>query len=439
MNEETAGHALEEAPSQEQETGPPPALPVDARVAPARSEGRAAPAIGAALALVSFLATASIIDRVVTPIMPVVTRKLDRFAANKDAYSVAFVGTSLVYHGLAPAAFTDEMRRLGHEERAFNFSASHLCLGEALRIEDHIVSLHPKNLKRIVFDLELYDSLHDDNRDSTRDVWWHTPSATYDSLVRDFAEDVKPGVRFDDVTGDLSTFARHLVALGRLSDVFRSKWDPSITTSWDDLEQEDDDGYHSYDALPDPAQKRRHQRFLGQQADFVRRVQARKAQRAPARRISAYERSLLDTLVRRAREAGYEPVLLQMPDLDGTARLDAKEPGADPQARTWAVPRLSFNDPAAYPDASSRSPRPVRRHAHARRARRGCSSRSPSPAHTRRSPTASRSSTGAPPPNPRSSMGAPPPNPRSSTGSSTPSRRRFPAPDKAPSRTEPQR
>jgi hypothetical protein len=318
--------------------------------APARPAGRRTAALGGALALVSFLATAAIVDRTVAPVMPGLTRKLDKFAANEEAFNVAVVGTSLVYHGLAPARFADEMERLGHHDRAFNFGASHLCLGEALRIEDYILRLRPKNLKTIVFELEIYDDLHDGNRDSTRDVWWHTPSATYDSLVKDFAEDATASARLTDVTSDLKTFARHVISVGRLADTFRVLWDPRVTLSWDELEH-DDDGFASYDALSNNRNlKSRHQGFLRQQDAFLRTVEARAGQPAPERHFTAYERAQFDTLVRRAREAGYRPVFLHMPALDETIRIDPNEPGADPRAKVWTVPTLSFNDPGAYPD-----------------------------------------------------------------------------------------
>jgi hypothetical protein len=342
MNQEAVAQRIEETAR----SASVEASPVEAE----RAESRSTVVLGVALALASFLLTAAIIGQLVAPVMPVLTRKLDRFAANKDAYSVVFVGTSLVYHGLAPATFNEEMERLGRDERTFNFGASHLSLGEALLIEDYILSLHPKNLKRIVFDLELYDSLLDGNRFSTRDVWWHTPSATYQSLVRDFGERGSASNKLDHVTGDLKAFAMHLIAVGRVSDAFRLKWDPSILMSWDDLEGYDDDGFHSYDALTDPHTQRGHVRFLRQQASFLRKVEARRGQIAPVRRINAYARALFDAVVTRAREAGYQPFLLQMPDLYGSVRLDPSEPGADPAARMWTLPRLSFNNPSAYPD-----------------------------------------------------------------------------------------
>lgn len=288
--------------------------------------------------MVGFVAAAALIGRAVPPYLPVVTPKQEHLSAHKDAYTTLFLGTSIMYRNVVPEIFSKEMGRLGHEEPAFNFGAPHMTLAEARLILDRILAIRSSRLKTIVVDLALFVDSDRHNHFTSRHVWWHTPTETYLALQNDFAGTP----RWDAAGVEVKALALNVTAIGRLSEIFQSRWDPAFRDKEEDDEDVDAEGYRPLEEVRTRSVEKRRADFLRGEARYEKEVAARRASPSKARKLGNYQRRMLERIVTRIREAGLTPVLYDGPNVNLPLRLGGE--------MLTQVPKLSFNDPVLYPD-----------------------------------------------------------------------------------------
>ncbi|MBX3518091.1 MAG: hypothetical protein KF815_14250 [Rhodospirillales bacterium] len=108
-----------------------------------------------ALALMAFAITAvtiSITARAIKgqPQVEVLWDKLQYYAANRDRYSVVFLGTSRIYRTIIPEAVDEAMRESGCNETTYNFGVEGMFSVERDYVLDKIISERSPALKVIV-------------------------------------------------------------------------------------------------------------------------------------------------------------------------------------------------------------------------------------------------------------------------------------------------
>jgi hypothetical protein len=315
-----------------------PSAPPPANHGVVRPGGPAAGALRIALAVLGFLAGAALIGRAIPPRLPVVTPKQEHLEAHSDAYSVIFLGTSEVHRHVIPASFSAELGRLGLEGRAFNFGAPLMTLAEAHLLLAQILALRSSSIKTIVIDLDLALDSGEANHYTPRHVWWHTPIETYFAIVRDF--DGTPNWHAAGV--EIKALAMNVTAFGRLSKIFQAKWDPVLFGESNEDEDVGDEGFRALDDIQSRRITEQRRDFIRDRKSYEDAVKARKARATEPRKLSAYKRRMLESIVRRVQEAGLQPILYEGPNIDAQFDITGK--------LLLSLPKLSFNDPNAYPD-----------------------------------------------------------------------------------------
>ncbi len=296
-------------------------------------------ALGAALAAaLGFVATTTLVDKASPPYLPVLSPKRAHFEAHRDAYTVVFVGTSVVYRSVVPGVFDAAMRALGRAERAFNYGAPHMTLAEAEQIARRLAAERPPHLTTVVLDLELYADAGEHHYLTARHVAWHTPGASARAIA------LSEGRSGASILMDLRALGRNVTAVGRLSDRLRDAWDPSYR----DAEREEDEvaiteeGYQPLEALRSKAVLARRAAFQEGRADYESALRDRLAHPKRSHKLRAYERVTLEQIVLTLQAAGVRVVLFEGPLLASPLRLTGDV--------LPKLPLLSFKDPAAHPD-----------------------------------------------------------------------------------------
>lgn len=84
------------------------------------------------------------------PQIEVLSEKLQDYAANRDRYSVLFLGTSRIYRTIVPDAVDAAMREAGCQETSYNFGVEGMFSVERDYVLNKILSERPQSLKMIV-------------------------------------------------------------------------------------------------------------------------------------------------------------------------------------------------------------------------------------------------------------------------------------------------
>ncbi|HIJ66032.1 MAG TPA: hypothetical protein HPP77_08780 [Candidatus Hydrogenedentes bacterium] len=111
--------------------------------------------------------------------------KLNHLQQQIDRYDVVFIGSSLVYRGVDPAVFNEELSKRGWQLDSFNFGVPGIQFEEMGLLIERMVAMNPERLKWLVIDLHSLSYLLGSTGWYTkRHVAWHTPSATLNACVR---------------------------------------------------------------------------------------------------------------------------------------------------------------------------------------------------------------------------------------------------------------
>jgi hypothetical protein len=296
-------------------------------------------ALGIALAALGFVAGTTVVGKLIPQHVPVVTPKHEHLEAHRDAYSVLFIGTSVMYRHVVPELFAEEMRALGHDDRAFNFGVAHMTLAEADLVLDRVLALHSTSLKTVVLDLSLYVDSGKANHFTTRHTWWHTPRETYLSVTNDLFGETPDAVAAGI---DLRAFGQDFSKIGRASRLFRARWDPALPPEDEDEDDVEAEGYRSLEDVHTKSVAARARRFAREHDKYDKELAARAARPPKAPGLTGYQVRMLEAMARRIQAAGLRPLLYESanhnPRITVTGQL------------LTTLPKLSFNEPAAYPD-----------------------------------------------------------------------------------------
>ncbi|MDP9003167.1 MAG: hypothetical protein M3N12_00055 [Verrucomicrobiota bacterium] len=137
-------------------------------------------AVNVATAVVAFIATCVTLHALLpAPNVPDVGIKLRFFAAHKDEFDTIFVGSSRIFHGVAPSVFDEVMAKAGVPSRTFNFGANGMYPPERFYVLEQILALKPSRLKRVFMEMDdVQVTWLPAERTSQRVLYWHDWSRT---------------------------------------------------------------------------------------------------------------------------------------------------------------------------------------------------------------------------------------------------------------------
>jgi len=105
--------------------------------------------------------------------------KVERFARERDAYTLVFAGSSRVHRGFVPEVFDARTAAAGVPTRSFNFGAPGSRAFEIERLLERVGELAPARLDFVLVDPEGIALLRDERNALARQVIeWHDPAAT---------------------------------------------------------------------------------------------------------------------------------------------------------------------------------------------------------------------------------------------------------------------
>ncbi len=291
-------------------------------------------------ALLAFVGTARLLQRIPRPDEGLIDAKFREFEARADEYTTAYIGSSLVHRHIVPEVIDGHLQAEGVESLSYNFGAPRLSWPEAMRIADRLIADRPASLRTVVIEVHLFVPTAR-NDGAARYLDWHTLPETYWSIRRTFDEEEPGEKRRSHIESDLRAFGKRAAAIGRLSGAFERLWKPAPDDPRIELDPEAH-GYERVEDEPTGAAAGRHRKFrkrIGAYERDVRRARKRGEQTKP---MKPYAGTMLARLVDRLRAAGYDVIVLEMPHIN-QVQIEFPDPVVD------GALTMSMYDPVRYP------------------------------------------------------------------------------------------
>jgi hypothetical protein len=295
-----------------------------------------------AIAVIAFVATCAGIHALLPePEITGVSSKLRYYEAHKDEFDVVFIGTSRVYHQIAPEIFDRTLSAEGMPVRSFNLGVSGMHPPESFLLIERFLTLRPTKLKWVFIEFEEVEARWDQERRGTqRLLYWHNWRLTSMAIRKAVnATGEEPPTRVlghcwkarTIIALHLKLFVQNLANVGRssdLNDLFSEDRDPNEEVHELGARR---DGYRSA-GEPMPAEK---------VVEYANALAATRKHVEP-RVIDPYAEQEYREAAKAIRRFGAVPVFLLPPKLPQTPlhfRKSLPEPGEI----------MAFNDAAAYP------------------------------------------------------------------------------------------
>ncbi len=115
----------------------------------------------------------------------VISLKVHRFTEEKDDVDIIFVGSSRIFHGIAPKVFDQTLLASGHQWRSFNVAMDGMTTAEGFAMVRRLLALHPRKLKYVFFEAQSVITAGtptDESKVTERDVYWRD----WESLLSGF-------------------------------------------------------------------------------------------------------------------------------------------------------------------------------------------------------------------------------------------------------------
>ena len=114
-----------------------------------------------------------------------ISLKVHRFTEEKDDIDLVFVGSSRIFHGIAPKVFDQTLLASGHQWRSFNVAMDGMTTAEGFAMVKRLVALRPQKLKYVFFEAQSIITAGTPTgkqKVTERDVYWRD----WDSLRLSF-------------------------------------------------------------------------------------------------------------------------------------------------------------------------------------------------------------------------------------------------------------
>ena len=132
-------------------------------------------AIHCVIGLAAFVAGCLALHRIAPwPRMEEVSEKVAYFARHKDDFDTLFIGSSRIYHGIAPQVFDAALKTRGIATTLLNLGIDGMSVPESSCFLEKILEKKPAHLKWVFVELTPFRLEMDENRrESARGVYWH--------------------------------------------------------------------------------------------------------------------------------------------------------------------------------------------------------------------------------------------------------------------------
>ena len=132
-------------------------------------------ALHCAIALGAFIAGCLVLHRIAPwPRMDEISEKLAYFARHRDEFDTLFIGSSRIYHGIAPQLFDATLKTHGFASTSLNLGIDGMSMPESACFLEKILEQKPARLKWVFVELTSFRLDMDENRrESARGVYWH--------------------------------------------------------------------------------------------------------------------------------------------------------------------------------------------------------------------------------------------------------------------------
>jgi hypothetical protein len=127
---------------------------------------------------------AAILHRALPNAVPEITPKLDYLKAHRADYDTLFVGSSRVYHGIAPQVFDAVTAAAGKPTHTFNLGINGMQPPESLYVLRKALDLNLPHLQRVFLEIANVGPPPDTTALTMRDIHWRDNAALVDGLRR---------------------------------------------------------------------------------------------------------------------------------------------------------------------------------------------------------------------------------------------------------------
>jgi len=132
-------------------------------------------ALNCVCALLGFIVVCLVIARVDSRDISGISAKVRNFRQQRKKIDILFVGSSRVFHGIAPKIFDRTLREHGYDWHSFNAGMDGMNPAEEQALVRQLLACHPPRLKYIFFEFQSDPAagtpIHD-NEVQERDVYW---------------------------------------------------------------------------------------------------------------------------------------------------------------------------------------------------------------------------------------------------------------------------
>jgi len=145
------------------------------------------------------------------------TPKLQLFEQHKDEYDIVFLGSSQIYRHVDPAVLDPLLAAAGYPLRSFNFGVSGMDALETRYVLEQVIAMKPARLRWLVTDFQRMGILlTGDNHRTPRVTSWHDLGSTLLALRLVLESDMGPAWEWDLGLRHLLAFCYRLGNLGVL-------------------------------------------------------------------------------------------------------------------------------------------------------------------------------------------------------------------------------
>jgi len=132
-------------------------------------------ALNCICALLGFILVCVALGKIDSRDIPGVSGKVRNFREQRKKVDVLFIGSSRVFHGIAPKIFDRTLSEFGHDWRSFNAGMDGMNPAEEMALVRRLLGYHPAKLKYIFFEFQSDPAAGTpirDNEVQERDVYW---------------------------------------------------------------------------------------------------------------------------------------------------------------------------------------------------------------------------------------------------------------------------
>jgi len=171
----------------------------------------------------AFILMGALLHKALPLRVPEVSQKVDYLKAHRQDFDTVFIGSSRIYHGVAPKVFDAVMAANGRPTRSFNLGIDGMMPPESIHMARQLVAIHPPRLKTVFLEVATAQDLPDPDDLSVRDIYFQDTDSLVHGARRAMNDlhgnppDHRWRAAAEDFSGTIQTFVRNEMNIGRLA------------------------------------------------------------------------------------------------------------------------------------------------------------------------------------------------------------------------------